>query len=259
MRVTASRRSPGSIISELAPRSDVLWSDDVRLGFAPCATMTRSTNMFLSHACPHQSSECVRWVCHGTDMRMSIHAYTMRSVSHFHNSAASKKKKKKKPPLQLLSSGQRAPHSFGAESPSHSGAQQRGLAPSWCRRLRRKSDSDDFALVRLHFIAATAACGRQPPACRPTRFTSSSMRARPLSHLPSGVSRLLKRPSVGLRRSCARPPTLPPASPFVPAENPACCHAHPFRSLQGLIPCRSPLHGHADDVKCEVAPQCSLA
>ena len=122
--------------------------------------------------------------------------------------------------------------------PSPPGAQHRGLAPSWCHHGAAdrvaKAACDGFALVEtgetVEFVAATAACGRQPPACRLTRFTSCSRRARPL-----------------------------PASPFAPAENPASCHAHPFRFHQSPFFCRSPLHGHAHDVQCEMARQCSLA
>ena len=61
--------------------------------------------------------------------------------------------REKKPPLQLLSSGQCAPHSFGVEGHSltPSGAQHRGLAPSWCRHDAAdsvaKAASDGFALV----------------------------------------------------------------------------------------------------------------
>ena len=94
------------------------------------------------------------------DVHPCIHYEIRQSLSQL----CGVKKKKKMPPLQLLSSGQRAPHSFGAESPSQSGAQQRGLAPSWCRRLRRRSDSDGFALVRLFFY-----CGD----CRMREATTS--------------------------------------------------------------------------------------
>ena len=99
------------------------------------------------------------------------------------------------------------------------------------------------------FVAATAACGRQPSACRPTRFTSWSRRARPLFPLPKGTFRSRVRQhgvSIGLRRSCARPPKLPPASPFAPAENPVGCHGHHSMDMW-MTP------------RCEVARQCSLA
>ena len=102
-----------------------------------------------------------------------------------------------KPPQQLLSSGQRAPQSFGVESlssrpPHPTVAQHRGLAPSWCRHDAAdrvaKAASDGFVLVEVgetvDLIAATAACGRQPSARRPTRFTSCSMGAQPLSLPP---------------------------------------------------------------------------
>ena len=40
---------------------------------------------------------------------------------------------------------------------------------------------------------------------------------------------------------------------------PACCRGHPLRFLQGFRRCWSPLHGHVDDVQCEVARQSHLA
>ena len=156
----------------------------------------------------------------------------MRSICHFHISAASKRKRRH----WLPSSGQCA-HSFGVDSLPQSGAQHRGLAPWCCRDVAdvAKAASDGFALVETgqtaEFVAASAAC-------RPTRFTRCSRRARPLSCLPSGTFRSRVRQhgvSVGLRRGCARPPRLPPASPFAPTKKPANCHAHPFQCLQGLI------------------------
>ena len=125
----------------------------------------------------------------------------MRSACHFHSSAASKKGKK--PPLQSLSSGQCPPHSFGVESPLPlSGAQHRGLAPSWCRHDAAdrvaKAASGGFALVEasetVEFVAAAAACGDNHQ--RLFRHVSqvARRRVRPLSSLPSCTFRLLKRP-----------------------------------------------------------------
>ena len=148
--------------------------------------------------------------------------------------------RKKKPPLQLISSGQRAPHSFGVESPPP--------IETWCHRSApghdaadrvAKAASDGFVLVEVgeavEFVAATAACGGRPSACRPTRFTNYSKRTRPLSLLPSSTfcSNVRQHAvSVGLRRSCARRPKLPPASSFVPARNPVCCHGHHSMDMQ---------------------------
>ena len=98
------------------------------------------------------------------------------------------------------------------------------------------------------------------------RHVSQIARGEPVHFLPCLHERFdcsgVRQPgvSVGLRRSCARHPTLPPALPFAPAENPACCHAHLFRFLPGLIPCRSPLHGHVDEVQVRhgtSVPSCS--
>ena len=94
---------------------------------------------------------------------------------------------------------------------------------------------------------------QKQPALISLEFVSCRMRRTAIRVRQSRVS-------VGLRRCCARRhPKLPPASPFVPAENPDFCHAHQFRCFQGLLPCRSPLHGHLDDVQCEMARQCRLA
>ena len=117
---------------------------------------------------------------------------------------------KKKAPLQLLSPGQCAPHSFGVESPSshqrhsieawlHRGA---AIMPPTASRWRPAMVSRWLRLVRL-WNSATAACGRQPSACRPMRFTSCSRRTRPLSPLHSCAFRSRVRQhgvSVGLRR-----------------------------------------------------------
>ena len=91
---------------------------------------------------------------------------------------------------------------------------------------------------------------------RPTRFTSCSRRVRPLSPYLSfrcfDYSRVRQHGvSIDLRRSCARPSKLPPASPFALAENPACCHAHPFRFLQEFDPQSvTSLDGYLQDVQC---------
>ena len=150
----------------------------------------------------------------------------MRPICHFHNSAASERKSR---PSQSPSSGQCAPHSFGVESllprRGHSidAYLHRGAAMMPPDRVA-KTASHGFAVFEVgetvEVVAATAACGGQPSACRPTRFTSCSRRARPQSPLPSGTFCSDVRQhgvSVGLRRSCARPPKLAPASPFVPA------------------------------------------
>ena len=99
-----------------------------------------------------------------------------------HSSAASERKKAATTVTKLGSVC--AAHIRRRGPPPHpSRAQHRGLTPSWCRHDAAdrvaKVASDGFALVEaggtLEFVAATAACGGQPSACRPTRFTSCAL------------------------------------------------------------------------------------
>ena len=69
----------------------------------------------------------------------------------------------KKPPLQLLSSDQCAPHSFGAESPPLLSGSTASRSGTIAVDRVATAASDGFAVVEagetLEFVAATAACG----------------------------------------------------------------------------------------------------
>ena len=129
-------------------------------------------------------TDCVRL---HTSSFPSIHN-TMRSVCRFHSSAASTKKSRHwsyeaRVSVRLIRRGESSAIGGTAMMPPTASQKWPAMVSRWLR------------LVRLYFISATAACGRHKSACRPTRSTSCSMRARPLSPVPSGAFRLFSRPS----------------------------------------------------------------
>ena len=115
-----------------------------------------------------------------------------------------------------------APHSFGVESPPIGGTASRPrtiVVPPWCRP-RRKGGQRWISLRRLPHAGGNHQ--------RVVRHVSQVVRCESVHFLSCQVRfdcSVIRQPrvSVGLKSSCARPPTLPPASSFVAVTAPWTC------------------------------------